>query len=106
MTLNIKRNDTRYAINAKLKHPNGSPVDLSDTVVTFTMSNLNNVIKISREAEIIDAENGDVRFSFEHGETNVLGIMKAEFKCEFTDSSIETFPNRGYIVINFEKDLA
>jgi hypothetical protein len=106
MALNMKRGDTRTAPKAKLKSPKGLPVNLTDAKVDFIMARYTNgIVLIDREAEVLDAENGIVCFVFEPAEANVLGMMKAEFKVTYLDGSEETFPNEGYILINFESGL-
>lgn len=104
MTLNIKRNDTREAIVGVLRNPSGSLVDLTDATVVFSMSKKRKLL-VSREAEILDAPNGSVRFSFVPGETSELGTMRAEFKVTYLDGTFERFPNSGYIWINFEENV-
>ncbi|NRF91518.1 BppU family phage baseplate upper protein [Paenibacillus frigoriresistens] len=107
MALTMKRHDTRTAIKAALKSPKGLPVNLSNTTVKFTMAKYRNgAVLVDREAITLDAVNGVVCFVFEQEETTTLGMMKAEFEVKYEDGSIEKFPNQGYILINFEADLA
>lgn len=103
--LNIKRHDTRTAVKATLKSPNGAAVDLTGASVKFTMSKYGVVIA-GRDADVLDAANGVVAFVFTREETSETGAMKAEFEVTYPDSSVETFPNKGYIEINIEADLA
>ncbi|CAH1230653.1 hypothetical protein PAECIP111891_06711 [Paenibacillus allorhizoplanae] len=107
MALNIKRNDTRTAIKAVLKSPRGNPVNLSGATVKFIMAKyIKGTVLVDREADVLDQENGVVCFVFTVDEVTSLGMMKAEFEVTYEDDSTETFPNQGYILINFESDLA
>jgi hypothetical protein len=107
VALNMKRNDTRTAIKAILKDHKGVPVNLTGAVVKFAMAKyIKGTILVDREADILDALNGVVCFVFVPEEVTTLGMMKAEFEVTYEDASIETFPNQGYILINFESDLA
>jgi hypothetical protein len=103
--LNIKRGDTRTAIKATLKNPKGLPINLTGATVKFVMVKYKTIL-INREAVILDAVNGVVAFTFNSGETDQMGRMRAEFKVKYPDNSIETFPNQGSIDINIESDLS
>jgi hypothetical protein len=105
MALVIKKGDTRTAIKATLKNPSGSPVNLTGSSVTFIMVKSGAQL-VNRSADIVDAQNGRVNFVFVAGETEVTGVVRAEFKVEYPDGSKETFPNSGYISITFEPALA
>ncbi|MDR6883009.1 BppU family phage baseplate upper protein [Bacillus sp. 3255] len=105
--LTMKRHDTRTAIKAQLITPKGNPVNLNNCNIKFVMVKIQgNDTLINREAIVLDEADGLVCFAFELEETVELGKMKAEFKVTHEDGSIETFPNQGYILINFESDLA
>ncbi|NOV01334.1 BppU family phage baseplate upper protein [Paenibacillus planticolens] len=105
--LNMKRHDTRTAIKAQLKTPKGNPVNLTDCEVKFTMAKARgNRVLIKREAIVLNESDGLVCFAFEPEEADVLGPMRAEFKVTYADGSTETFPNQGYLNLNFEADLA
>lgn len=101
--MTMKRGDTRTAPTAKLKTPKGNPLDLTGASVTFVMKRYHNgVVLIDREATILEAENGRVCHVFTEEEADVLGVMKCVFRVTHIDGSIETFPNQGYIIIDFE----
>jgi hypothetical protein len=107
MTLSMKRHDTRTAPKATLRSPSGSPVDLTGASVKFIMAkHSKGTVLVNRDADVLDAMNGKVCFVFLPEETITLGMMKAEFEVTYPDGSVETFPNQGYIMINFESDLA
>ncbi|MDD9266040.1 BppU family phage baseplate upper protein [Paenibacillus sp. GCM10023248] len=107
MALTMKRGDTRTAIKAALISPKGTPVKLNNASVKFKMATYRKgSILVNREADILSADDGIVSFVFEPEEVTTLGTMKAEFEVTYEDGSVETFPNQGYILINFESDLA
>lgn len=103
MTITIKRNDTRINLRAVLSNESG-PVNLTGCSVRFLMSK-RGFLKIDRQAEIREAQNGQVWFVFEKGDTSEVGGFQAEFEVTFSDGRIETFPNNGYILINIQNDL-
>lgn len=105
MALVIKKGDTRTAIKATLKNPSGTPVDLTSATVTFVMTKGSTQL-VNRAADIVDSINGRVDFVYVAGETDVTGVVRAEFKVVYSDGSKETFPNSGYISITFEPALA
>jgi hypothetical protein len=103
VTITLKRNDTRVNLKAVLSNESG-PVNLTDCSVRFIMSK-RGFIKIDRQAEIREANNGQVWFIFEKGDTDEVGAYHAEFEVTFPDSRVETFPNSGFILINIQNDL-
>lgn len=113
----IKTGDTRTPIAATLKTPKRLPVNLAGANVTFIMSRteLHYLGKprkadgpplINAEALIIDEAAGRIAYAFQPGETDESGVFYGEFKVDYPDSSTETFPNEGYIVINIGESLA
>lgn len=103
MTVTIKRNDNKVNLKASFSNESGT-VDLTGCTVRFIMSQGMN-IKIDREAIIHDAVNGEVWVVFEQEDTAEAGIYRGEFEVNFPDNRKETFPNKGYILINIESDL-
>jgi hypothetical protein len=105
--LNIKRYDTKTPIRAVLKDNAGTPIPLAGCLVNFILYNKSRGEKVAdRAATILDENGGIVLFSFTREELTNVGHMLGEFKVTYSDGSIETFPNKGYIEINIEKDLS
>lgn len=104
MAITIKQGDTRHAIQAVLKNSAGIPVDLTQASVIFTMNGRYGNNSISRYAQQTSVD-GEVWFVFDVGETDTPGIFRAEFKVEYADGKIETFPHSGYLQINIERNL-
>lgn len=103
MTTTLKRGDTKSALKATLSNEVGV-TNLTGCTVNFVMAKRGSV-KINRLAEIRDAGNGIVWFTFETGDTDITGVYEAEFKVEFSDGRKETFPSDSYILINIIDDL-
>jgi hypothetical protein len=99
-----KQGDTRTALRAQLLDGEGNPVDLTDSLVYFRMSEFtNSTTRINRQALV--QENGEVWFVFEKDEVSQPGIFKAEFHVEYPDGRKEVFPNSGYIKVTIEPSV-
>jgi hypothetical protein len=67
-------------------------------------------VKIDEAAAIIVSANpggaGDavMRYDWQVGDTDTVGIFEGEFEVTFPDASIKTYPNEGYITINVTKE--
>jgi len=103
--ITIKRGDTKNCIKAILKDADGTPVNLTGCDVKFYMAPLDQSITINRAADIQDAIAGEVWIEWLSGETDVVGVYRAEFKVAHLDGKTETFPNSGYISIQMLNDL-
>lgn len=101
----IKRNDTRTAIRATLLGPDRNPVDLTDATVRFLMADHKGTVKMDREALVPNAAGGEVWVVFESGDTDTVGLYRAEFEVTFPDGRIETYPNDRFILIQIVPDL-
>jgi transcriptional/translational regulatory protein YebC/TACO1 len=101
--LTLKQNDTRGAIKATLSNESG-PVDLTGATVRFLMSKVGK-LKVNKQAIIQDAINGSVLVVFERVDTDESGLYQGEFEVTYSDSSVETFPNDGYVLIEIKPDL-
>jgi hypothetical protein len=100
----IKHNDTRTALKAILKDATGAVVNLTGCQVVFIMTYQGKVL-INRQALIMNETGGEVWVVFTKQETAQVGSMNGEFKVTFPDTSIETFPNGGYIQMQILPDL-
>lgn len=103
--LTIKQGDTRTAIKATLIGPNNKPVDLTGATVRFLMADQAYTPFLSRPAIITCEAEGQVLVVFQPGDTDNVGLYKAEFKTIFSDGRIETYPNDKYVVIKIIPDL-
>lgn len=97
MKFHTKQGDTRTALKATLLDASGAPVDLTGCTVRFRMS-----CKIDRQVQVLDAAAGEVMMVFESEDVAKPGLFRAEFKVEYPDGRVETFPNSGHITVYIE----
>jgi hypothetical protein len=112
MTFIIKQNDTRPAYVAVLKEDFGleteAPVDLTNaTSVRFLArkAGQDDVLNIDGEADIDDAVNGIVSYTWGAGDTAESGEYEIEIEVTWNDSGVETFPNGSYASMTIVDDL-
>lgn len=106
-TFYIKKNDTSPAIRATLLNGSGSAVDVQDSTVRFHMRKIGSSQTVIDEAAVlINATGGIVQYNWSDGDTDTVGTYQAEFEVTYADSTVETFPNSGYIAINIVGDIA
>lgn len=101
----IKRNDTSPAIKVQCTDSTGTAIDLSGASVSFHMTDDGDTI-VNSSATIMDASNGKVKYEWSDGDTDSAGRYQAEFEVTYSDSSVETFPNNGFIVVEIHEDGA
>lgn len=101
MTITIKQNDTVPALEAQLVNADGTAIDLTLCSVWLHMGN-----KINAVSEITDAIKGWVKYAWQTGDTDTVGLYKAEFEIKYPDGAIQTVPNDGYFLIQIVNELA
>ena len=99
-TFHIKQNDTKPSLSVQLLS-DGSAVDLTGAMVKFHMGTI-----IDAAATIVNAATGNVKYNWAVGDTATAGKFNAEFEVTFSDGTVETFPNDGYLLINIMEELA
>jgi len=101
----MKENDTAPPIEAQFEDDNGDPVDISsNNSVTFKLHDDNELI-IDAAAVVTDGPNGKVEYNWQDGDLDEEGEYKAEFELEYSDGTVETFPNTDYILVKVIEDL-
>lgn len=106
MTFVIKRNDTSPGMQATLKNGSGTAVDLTGATVLMIMRPVGGgKRKISGACTLHDAANGIVRYAWVSGDTDTAGLFNVEFQVTYADSTVETFPNKGYEQVQIDGDL-
>tara|TARA_R110000868_G_scaffold38420_1_gene134446 strand:+ start:1287 stop:1610 length:324 start_codon:yes stop_codon:yes gene_type:complete len=106
MSFYIKQNDTSPSMLAVLKDGYDVVIDLTGTTVRFHMRLVgSNTHMIDSSADIVEEDNGIVRYIWQTGDTSVVGSYEAEFEITYSDGSIETFPNNGYIAVEITGDI-
>lgn len=104
-TFNIKRNDTSPALAGTLKDADGNAKDITSATVRFHMLDEDDATVVDAAATIVNASGGTVKYSWQAADTDVAGGFRGEFEVTYSDSTIETFPNTGYIPIRIYEDL-
>jgi hypothetical protein len=106
MSFYVKQNDTSPSMLATLKDGYGAAIDLTGSTVRFHMRLVGNeTAMIDESAQIVEEDNGVVRYIWQTGDTSVVGSYEAEFELTYVDGSIETFPNNGYIGVEITGDI-
>lgn len=96
--ITLKQNDTGVGLKAILSNNKGN-INLtgSDVLFLFDAHEIN--------ADIVNAEDGEVNVILNKLQTSRSGEFYAEFKVRFSDGRIETFPNNSYLRIKIMKSL-
>ena len=102
----IKQNDTQPALRAQLKDGDDLPIVLTGSSVRFHMRTLAGTTVVDAAATIITAANGIVQYNWQAADTAAIGSYQAEFEVTYSDTTIETFPNSGYIRVEITDDIA
>jgi len=99
---NIKRGDTSPSIRFSLI-PND--MTIAGATVRFQMRQIRGETVIDEPAQIITDLPPVVQYNWQAGDTDAAGIYLAEWRVEYADSSVETFPNRGFVQVNVNEDI-
>lgn len=113
MAWTIKQHDTAPPYVAALRNDFGetseSALDLTDaTSVYFLMrpSGVGDVTPTIRAlCTIDDAVNGLVTYQWVTGDTDITDTYDVEFEIDWSDGTIQTVPNDGYMTVVVEDDL-
>lgn len=106
-TFTIKRRDTSPAMLITLLDADGAVKDFTGyTSARFHMKNAAGTTVIDEAVTVVDAGAGEVRYDFDATETATAGTFSAEVEITYADSSVETFPNSGFITVNINEDIA
>jgi uncharacterized protein YfaS (alpha-2-macroglobulin family) len=97
MAFTIKQFDTSPSIRATLKDAAGTPVLLNGATVQIVVKTLDGVVVIEEPMTITTPLAGGVEYDWQTGDTSVAGTYFVEFEVTYTDLSIETFPNDGFL---------
>lgn len=107
MPFYIKQNDTSPNLDATLKDASDNVIDLTGATLRFHMRKIGATsAKVDAGATILDAEAGQVRYTWSSGDTDAIGSFEAEFEVTYGDGSIETFPNNKFFSVEITDDIA
>jgi len=106
-TFYIGQNDTAAPITRDLKDAFGAPVNVTGASVRFSMRvKPAGTVKVdAASATVVNGGIGRVRYTFSATNTNTADEYEGEFEVTFSDGSIQTFPNRGYIPVVVQDDI-
>lgn len=106
MAFKIKTNDTSPKLTVDLENASGSAIDLSGSTARFHMKKYGETsLKVDDSADITDADNGRVEYTWSSGDTDTAGTYYGEIEVTYGDGAVETFPNSGYFTIIIQEDL-
>jgi len=101
----IKRGDTLPALTATLyKADMTTPVDLTDATVVLQMRTRKGEHLLDGDCEVLDPIGGRVRYEWQEGDTDIIGLHRAEFKITSNDG-VATAPNYGFFTVNIGDDI-
>jgi len=101
----LKTGDTSPSIAATLTDSAGRGVNLAGATVRFQMATADYTTVVDAAATIRDADMGRVAYDWQPGDTDRPGDYLAEWRVEYSDGSIETFPAGGFHEIQILPDL-
>lgn len=102
----LKRNDRLPVLQASLKNPDGSAVNLTGTSQRFVMRLPGAAAaKVTAVPTVVNASGGVVQYSWAAGDTDTTGTYQAEFEVTFAGGLIQTYPNNGYLSVAIIDDL-
>jgi hypothetical protein len=107
-TFFIKQNDNTPRLDVALQDDKGRPVDLTGATTVFHMRNsADDTLKIDGgSTTILAATRGELRYSWTVANTNTAGNFEAEFQVTYPDTTIQTFPDDGYIDVIITDDVS
>lgn len=106
MTFYVKQNDTSPAMLATLQDADGNAVNVTGATVRFHMRAVGSTqVVVDEAATIVTPLDGLVRYDWQAADTDTIGSYQAEFEVTYADSSVETFPNDGYIRVEIIDDI-
>ena len=103
----IRQNDTSPALMATVADSDGTPVNVTGASVEFHMRLKNAAATtVSAAGEVVDGAAGTIKYQWLTNDTGVVGTYEGEFQITYADTTIETFPNKGYIAIKITEEIA
>lgn len=101
----IKQNDTSPGLRYDLSLFEGQ--ELTNASVQFHMTTVDReTVVVNAAAEVFSDADQIIQYNWSPADTAASGVYLAEFQVTFSDGSIETYPNDGYILVKITPDLA
>jgi len=105
-TFYIKQNDTVPSLRAALENGSGDAVDLTGATCRFHLREIGKTtVTTDSTAQIVTEATGIVQYNWVAADTDTVGSYQAEFEVTYSDGTIETFPNNGYIRVEITDDI-
>ena len=103
----IKQNDTKPSLRVQLLDSDGLPASVKGASVVFSMRVQPAVATMVDRASVTvnDASAGDIQYDWTAANTNTADVYEGEFQVTYADSSIQTFPNDSYLLIDIKDDV-
>ena len=106
MTCYAKQNDTTPSLRAALKNGDNDAIDLTNATCRFHMRKIGSTtVSVDEAAQIVTEATGIVQYNWTASDTATVGSYQGEFEVTYTDGTIETFPNNGYIRVEITDDI-
>jgi len=104
-TMYMYKGDLHPPIKATLQYEDESVVNLAGCTVKFQLVEVEtNITVLDETANIIDASNGKVQYSWKTGETDLdKQDYRGRFQVTFADSKAQTFPKKDNFYIYFNE---
>ena len=108
-----KESATAPALKARLKNKDGTTATLTGATVTLyarerlTKSSeiVNKAVTILSATPPVDVDDPNVEYDWSTDNIIVKGIYEAHFKVVYADTSVEFFPDSGYLIIAVDDDI-
>lgn len=102
----LKRGDTLPTVSATLSNYDGTAINLTDSTVRLVYRAADGSGTATRvTATIESAEDGEVSYAWQTGDTATAGNYVCEWEITFSGGSILTVPNGSYIPFTILADL-
>lgn len=102
----VKRGDVGIIFTDTLT-ADGEPIILSDCEVWFVLRPQRGDLlnEVTAEADVVDANEGTVRYVTVVGDLDVAGFYRQEWEVVYTNGDRFTVPSDGYNVVHVVMDL-
>lgn len=99
----MKRGDTSPALRYALEP---TDITLAGATVRFQMRRRNGPTVIDAPGQIVSETPPVVEYDWpQQGDTETAGVFSAEFRVQYVDGAVETFPNKGFIEVVIGDDV-
>lgn len=99
MSFILKQGDTSPSLSASLTNASGTALDLRGATVRLFAADASGQLALNKLMTITDAIGGVCRYDWVEGDTDVAGTYRVEFKVTYTDETVETVPNSGFVTL-------